>query len=79
MKHFEQVMDQLSLRHSARLHHWMMWAYAAAEKYNEAMTHQLLYLACSSEADDAADKMSGQAVNTMMDLFDIARDGKASR
>ena len=79
MKHFEQVMDHLALRHSARLHHWMMWTYAAAGDYEEAMTSQLLYLACSSDADETADKLSGQAVDTMMDLFDIARDGKVSK
>ena len=79
MKHFEQVMDVLALRHSAKMHHWMMWAYAAADKYEEAMTSQLLYLAVSDAADKAADKMSGQAVDTMIDLLEIAREGKVSK
>lgn len=78
MKHFEQVMDVMALRYSARLHHWMMWMYAAAGDYEEAMTSQLLYLACANEADEEADKLSGQAVDTMMDLFEIAKNGKRS-
>lgn len=78
MKHFEEVMNVLALRHSARLHHWMMWLYAAAGNYEEAMTSQLLYLVDSSEADDKADDMSGQAADTMVALFEIAQNGKVS-
>ena len=76
MKHFEEVMDVLALRSSARIHHWMMWVYATSESYEEAMTSQLLYLACSSEADEAMDKLSGEAIDTMVSLFDVARDGR---
>lgn len=79
MKHFEQVMDHLALRHAARMHHYMMWMFAAAGDYEQAMTSQLLYLACATEADEEADKMSGQAVDTMIDMWEIARNGKASR
>lgn len=79
MKHFEQAIDVLALRSAARMNHYLMWLHAAADRYEDAMTYQLLYLACSSDADETADKMSGQAVDTMIDLFDIARDGKTSR
>lgn len=78
MKHFEKVMDVMALRHSAQMHHWMMWAYAAADNYEEAMTSQLLYLADSDAANKAADKMSGQAVDTMIDMLEIAQCGKVS-
>lgn len=78
MKHFEQVMNVLALRSAARMNHYLMWLHAAADRYEDAMTYQLLYLACSSDADNAADKMSDQADDTLYNLFQIAQNGKRS-
>ena len=72
MKHYEYVIEYLTLRMCARISHVQMWVYAEEGRYEDAMRSQFNFLFYQDTADEMSEKMTQQQTDTLMNLFTIA-------